>query len=152
MRRPASNRPASDRPVLSWATFLFHFLVLMLSVLMCISCRPSPSTTEQQPQKLYLADPKDLHRSYLDGFDRWTGYRVQINLLAGSYVITREPRGIGWSSRTVDDLPDIVFLCSLPPDNTRPLTIQGTCKGRIPRKPAGPDWYVRVDDCLVTVR
>jgi len=101
----------------------------------CLSC--GPERPPVPPPVVHSIGVRDLHNSYLDGSDRWTGQRVRVTLRPGQF---RSVEGrTCWYGERVGGVPSVVWDCSCPEGRT--VTVIGTCSGRVA---SADGWYVSV--------
>lgn len=119
-----------------------------------ISCNPQPQSPQPQPPKIWDVNASDLHRSYVDFSDRWTGQRVRIVIAADSYQIAGA--AIHWHARRPTEPPSIVFRSNeFPSVGNRPVEIVGTVQGKVAdglKRTYGDGWYVAVTECEIRSR
>jgi hypothetical protein len=125
--------------------------VLVLFVLCVIACQREPSSSV--PVRVWDINAADLHRSYRDYSERWTGQRVRIILVARSY--TASGVLIYWHSDRDTDPPSIVFECNGVhiPDNASTLEIVGHVTGKRDdgrMRATGHRWCIVVASCEVS--
>ncbi len=125
-------------------------VVLTVSTFGCDRIKPQPPP---EPPRTWDVNAVSLHRSYLDGSDRWTGQRVRVSLNAKNYTIV--PEGIVWHADRTSEPPSILFRCNPPHDNLTALTCTGKVIGRLDdgqRRASGATWAVVVVECTVEQR
>lgn len=136
------------------AMFRSLFVVLVLVALPgCDVVRRNPPQSPPVPVRVWDLSAVTIHRSYLDGSERWTNQKVRVQLNAKEYKVVNE--GVAWYADRDTEPPSILFRCTPPPDDLPPMTCTGTVIGRQVdgwRRASGATWTVVVVDCTVEKR
>jgi hypothetical protein len=124
--------------------------LVVLTLALAVSCGPVPKPTVEAPPlvvsprrlvEVYRSEPTVADAAY-------TNRRVRVRLTA--YVPVQGGVGYEWGMDGAS--PVIVFLGQRPPEDNRPLTVEGTCRGRVMdgrTRGAGIRWYLMVDGCTI---
>lgn len=112
-----------------------------------LGCGPS-----HKPPAPQIVSPRDLHNSYVDGAERWTGRPVKVTLPRGSYVVSGN--ALHWHPHNPAEAPGLVFNFATPPvaKDGEAITLTGTCRGKVRddgRRSSGFNWHVLVDGCVI---
>lgn len=127
----------------------------MKTLLLCgvmlglFGCGPTAPPLREEQTRVWDIGVINLHRSYLDSSERWTGQRVRIKLDAND-IRTRD-NAIHWYSHRDTDPPCIVFQTSML-NVTGVVEIVGIVRGRIydgQKRASGATWYVLIEQCEV---
>lgn len=127
-------------------------MVLVCQLSLCLGCGPSKPA---QPPRVHRVSLSELVRSYrtFPSERRYTGVTIQVYVPADSTRKIHSDRVEAF--KILETRPGVVLFRTPgdPLDPEADLVITGLCRGTVRdgvQRSGGIDWYVLVEDCVVT--